>query len=112
MNTQSSYCGLVDAKIRASDKDLPVCLPVCLSATFDLFEALCGHFAKLSSEKKETPRDSIGGLGFCRGDIEFKYISKSSTNMLKYPTFEEFEFLFFHGDNQCKMDFLHKILKT
>ena len=30
-------------------------MSVCLSATFDLFEALCGHFAKLSSEKKETP---------------------------------------------------------
>ena len=26
MNNLSSYCGLVDAKIRASDKDLPVCL--------------------------------------------------------------------------------------
>ena len=25
MNNQSSYCGLVNAKIRASDKDLPVC---------------------------------------------------------------------------------------
>ena len=24
MNNVSSYCGLVDAKIRASDKDLPV----------------------------------------------------------------------------------------
>ena len=24
MNNMSSYCGLVDAKIRASDKDLPV----------------------------------------------------------------------------------------
>ena len=24
MNKLSSYCGLVDAKIRASDKDLPV----------------------------------------------------------------------------------------
>ena len=24
MNNQSSYCGLVDAKIRGSDKDLPV----------------------------------------------------------------------------------------
>ena len=24
MNNLSSYCGLVDAKIRASDKDLPV----------------------------------------------------------------------------------------
>ena len=27
MNNLSSYCGLVDAKIRASDKDLPVVLP-------------------------------------------------------------------------------------
>ena len=26
MNNLSSYCGLVGAKIRASDKDLPVCL--------------------------------------------------------------------------------------
>ena len=24
MNNHSSYCGLVDAKIRASDKDLPI----------------------------------------------------------------------------------------
>ena len=28
MNNLSSYWGLVDAKIRASDKDLPVCHPV------------------------------------------------------------------------------------
>ena len=27
MNNLSSYCGLVDAKIRASDKDLPVIGP-------------------------------------------------------------------------------------
>ena len=27
MNNLSSYCGLVDAKIRASDKDLPVRSP-------------------------------------------------------------------------------------
>ena len=29
MNNLSSYCGLVDAKISASDKDLPVLLTVC-----------------------------------------------------------------------------------
>ena len=28
MNNLSSYCGLVDAKIRASDKDLPVNAPM------------------------------------------------------------------------------------
>ena len=28
MNNQSSYCGLVNAKIRASDKDLPVSEPI------------------------------------------------------------------------------------
>ena len=28
MNNLSSYCGLVDAKIRASDKDLPVFFPI------------------------------------------------------------------------------------
>ena len=32
MNNLSSYCGLVDAKIRVSDKDLPV------SPTFDSFD--------------------------------------------------------------------------
>ena len=30
MNNLSSYCGLVDAKIRASDKDLPLQLPICV----------------------------------------------------------------------------------
>ena len=36
MNNLSSYCGLVDANIRASDKDLPVLILVslhCLDAT-------------------------------------------------------------------------------
>ena len=28
MNNLLSYCGLVDAKIRASDKDLPVIRPI------------------------------------------------------------------------------------
>ena len=28
MNTLMSYCGLIDAKIRASDKDLPVPNPL------------------------------------------------------------------------------------
>ena len=31
MNNLSSYCGLVDVKIRASDKDLPVTVPRPLS---------------------------------------------------------------------------------
>ena len=30
MNNLSSYCGLVDAKIRASDKDLPVRNTTCM----------------------------------------------------------------------------------
>jgi hypothetical protein len=34
MNNLSSYCGLVDAKIRASDKDLPVQIPI-LVAIFE-----------------------------------------------------------------------------
>ena len=28
MNNLSLYCGLVDKKIRASDKDLPVCIEI------------------------------------------------------------------------------------
>ena len=34
MNNLSSYCGLVDAKIRASDKDLPVLLSVIMLKMF------------------------------------------------------------------------------
>ena len=36
MNNLSSYCGLVDAKIRASDKDLPVLLSTYNKHTSDL----------------------------------------------------------------------------
>jgi len=35
MNNLSSYCGLVDAKIRAADKDLPV-----MNQTFDFANEL------------------------------------------------------------------------
>ena len=38
MNNLSSYCGLVDAKIRASDKDLPVLM----TAVFHTFRRLFG----------------------------------------------------------------------
>ena len=31
MNNLSSYCGLVDAKIRASEKDLPVILAMMIT---------------------------------------------------------------------------------
>ena len=51
-------------------------------------------------------RNGNFALVFFRGEIELKYRSKSSTNLPKYPIFEGFEFLFFHGENQCKIDFL------
>ena len=34
MNNLASYCGLVDAKIRAYDKDLPVLLSMLLAQVF------------------------------------------------------------------------------
>ena len=36
MNNLSSYCGLVDAKIRASDKDLPVTLIILNFQTLEI----------------------------------------------------------------------------
>ena len=39
MNNLTSYCGLVDAKIRASDNDLPVINhQIFVFAYFDIFE--------------------------------------------------------------------------
>ena len=38
MNNLLSYCGLTDAKIRASDKDLPVLL-ICGAVIFEAIEA-------------------------------------------------------------------------
>ena len=44
MNNLSSYYGLVDAKIRASDKDLPVLIKLTVSQFSVLFFApKCGH---------------------------------------------------------------------
>ena len=36
MNNLSSYCGLVDVKIRASDKDLPVLMQLYLHCQLDI----------------------------------------------------------------------------
>ena len=44
MNNLSSYCGLVDAKIRAFDKDLPVCTIL----SCQLFWATFGELSNLS----------------------------------------------------------------
>ena len=36
MNNLSSYCGFVNAKIRASDKDLPVCIYIWYVRTYEI----------------------------------------------------------------------------
>ena len=48
MNNLSSYCGLVNAKIRASDKDLPV--------------TRLGDFLNFSTSKKKLDSFSIGHI--------------------------------------------------
>jgi hypothetical protein len=51
MNNLSSYCGLVDAKIRASDKDLPV-------LNF-FFAGVVGYMEELREEKIQQMMRSI-----------------------------------------------------
>jgi hypothetical protein len=54
MNNMSSYCGLVDAKVRASDKDLPVC-------TFSRYEV--GRWQKFSPQESKIVQ-KLFAIGF------------------------------------------------
>ena len=47
MNNRLSYCGLVDAKIRASDKDLPV---TCSDSWMRMVSGCCSFSISESSE--------------------------------------------------------------
>ena len=46
MNNLSSYCGIVDAKIRASDKDLPVLI----NADFEFLKVMDNLYLKFRYE--------------------------------------------------------------
>jgi hypothetical protein len=59
MNNLSSYCGLVDAKIRASDKDLPVYPDFLFS--FNDFCKTRGFFQNLKT-KSSYPKVVIEAL--------------------------------------------------
>ena len=52
MNNLSSYCGLIDSKIRASDKDLPVTIAQMLFTYYELFcflnQQIWSKYIKLS----------------------------------------------------------------
>ena len=52
MNNLSSYCGLVDAKIKASDKDLPACDRLSI-----VLKRLRDFKFKLSASKKNSYDD-------------------------------------------------------
>ena len=56
-----SYCGLVDAKIRASDKDLPVPLQLFLSLLIQAFEDCPDEFKGLSQFESCQCQDSVIG---------------------------------------------------
>ena len=51
MNNLLSYCGLVDAKIRASDKDLLVKMPQCCES---IKSYILDHWGKGSPSAAET----------------------------------------------------------
>ena len=51
MNNLSSYCGLVDAKIRASDRDLPV-----------FVKTNCVHWPCAAYARTAEPQDERGFL--------------------------------------------------
>ena len=62
MNSQLSYCGLIDAKIRASDKDLPVSGTnlvktshgfLSFSHRIDPFLSICNNLIYLLSQKED-----------------------------------------------------------
>ena len=57
MNNLSSYCGLVDAKLRASDKDLPV-LMVLMKMLFILrnYHGVCHVSAYPKNEQNYCPQ--------------------------------------------------------
>ena len=73
LNNQSSYCGLVNAKIRASDKDLPVCpthyymhtefsnLPMTLQHSHSL-PARLNWMASLRGRTQPRKRQNVGRL--------------------------------------------------
>ena len=55
MNNLSSYCGLVDAKIRASDKDLPVQVNLCQKLSFlNQFTHNMTRYCSLNSPKNTS----------------------------------------------------------
>ena len=60
MNNLSSYCGLVDAKIRASDKDLP------LQVTIEILQdSEVGKVVSRLKKRTDTTPDAISSsLGF------------------------------------------------
>jgi hypothetical protein len=59
MNNLSSYCGLVDAKMRASDKDLPVVLV--FKNIGNLF-----HFRHLSGDLCSRPNSQVESKQYAR----------------------------------------------
>ena len=59
MNNLSSYCGLVDAKIRASDKDLPVPMTFPVTPTY---LALPTQLKNDPSSQKERPQIEDNGM--------------------------------------------------
>ena len=63
MNNLFSYCGLVDAKIGASDKDLPV-----LQTIFPTFKNICG--AQIQHNPWKGGSNEIGDFkaNFSRGN--------------------------------------------
>ena len=59
MNNLSSYCGLTDARMRASEKDLPVFCPFSKKLSFKARRPLAGRAELLRTEIDEAKMEAI-----------------------------------------------------
>ena len=62
MNNLSSYCGLVDAKIRASDKDLPIQKKQKETLAFQMKQERLLEGKLIEAQRKEVPQEEKGGF--------------------------------------------------
>ena len=85
MNNLSSYCGLVDAKIRASDKDLPVHTGLRRPWMLEYLIEFSGEFtARYYFRKQKTKLDVVHKQKSQISDFSTKNLSASMFKSLVF----------------------------
>ena len=67
MNNLLSYCGLIDAKIRASAKDLPV--PICRNQIYQITGQNCRQLIIIESNLNQTISSKLVSMFICCSSI-------------------------------------------